>query len=365
VRLILTHPHFWPHVRRGAEREVHDLGARLAAAGDDVTVLTSMPEGIARRRRLDGMRVQYLRRPPLPGLTAEAATVPLAVPAIAGTRGDLVAAFHYADGWAAVQARRVRHRPVVLKLTGTVEEARMRDVRFDRRLFRDAVSAADAVWCNSEFARDAMAWTGRGMAIVPAGVDLARFRSTAPRAPVPTVLCTSAPSDPRKRLVDVVAAWPAVLATEPAARLRIAGTVTADVRRELLGGVPSAVADSIELAGPLDDEALVDAYSSAWATVAPAVAEALGLTTLESLACGTPIAGARSGATPEIVDRQDIGVLYPPGDADACAAAMIGALQLGEGDARRATCRAVAARWDWDVIAAEVSTRFTGLVQHG
>jgi glycosyltransferase involved in cell wall biosynthesis len=362
VRLILTHPHFWPHVRRGAEREVHDLGARLAARGDEVTVLTSMPEGVARRRRLDGMRVQYLRRPPLPGVTAEAASVPLALPAIAATPGDLVAAFHYADGWAAVQARRVRRRPVVLKLTGTVEQARMADVRYDRRLFRDAVAAADEVWCNSEYAREAMAWTGRDMAIVPAGVDLGRFRATTARSAAPTVLCTSAPADPRKRLVDVVAAWPAVLAAEPAARLRIAGAVGADVRRALLDGVAPAVAGSIEIAGPLDDDALVDAYSSAWVTVAPAVAEALGLTTLESLACGTPVAGARSGATPEIVDSGDVGVLYPPGDVDACASAVVGALRLAGGDGVRTACRAVAARWDWDVIATDVSSRFARLV---
>lgn len=361
MRVILTHPHFWPHVRRGAEREVHDLGVRLVERGHEVRLVTSTPTGLYQHRSWDGIDVRYVRLPPLRGVSREAAFAPVALPAVLAAPGDVVAAFHYADAWAAVQARRVRRRPVVLKLTGTVEETRMRDVRFDRRLFRDAVAAADEVWCNSEYARDAMAWTGREMAIVPAGVDLGRFRETAPRHAAPVVLCTSAPADPRKRLVDVVRAWPVVLAAEPAARLHVAGAMTADEGRTLLRGVPPEVAATIELVGSLTDDALVDAYSSAWVTVAPAVAEALGLTTIESLACGTPVAGARSGATTEIVD-DGVGTLFAPGDPDDCARALLGALQVAADEHVRASCRAVAARWDWDAITVDAEARLARLV---
>lgn len=361
MRVILTHPHFWPHVRRGAEREVHDLGTRLVERGHTVRLITSTPTGLHQRRSWDGMDVRYVRRPPLRGGSPEVAFATVALPAVLAAPGDVVAAFHYADAWSAVQARRLRRRPVVLKLTGTVEEARMREVRFDRRLFRDAVAAADEVWCNSAYAREAMAWTGREMAIVPAGVDLERFHETAPRHPSPVVLCTSAPADPRKRLVDVIRAWPAVLAAEPEARLRVAGALHAEEGRALLAGVTPEVAATIELVGSLADGDLVAAYSSAWVTVAPAVAEALGLTTIESLACGTPVAGARSGATAEIIG-DGVGSLFTPGDPDDGARALLAALRLAEAADVRARCRTVAARWDWDAITVDAEARLARLV---
>ena len=46
----------------------------------------------------------------------------------------------------------------------------------------------------------------------------------------------------------------------------------------------------------------------------PDWAEQFGMILLESMACGVPVVGARSGAIPEIVD--DAGWLYPPGNVD-------------------------------------------------
>ena len=294
---------------------------------------------------MSGFDVRYARLPRVRGVTPEAAFAAVAVPLVAAAPGDLVHAFHYADAWAALRVR--RRRPVVLKLTGTVEADRMAKVRFDRRLFREAVDGADAVWANSAYAVEAMAWTGRPMDVVPAGVDLERFRPSAERSSRPVVLCTSAPADPRKRLVDVLAAWPAVRAALPDAVLRVAGVVPAGFD----------VPEGVELVGPLDDDALVEAYSSAAVTVAPAVGEALGLTTLESLACGTPVAGARSGATADLV-RPGTGLLYDPGDVDGCAEAIVRAAAIDD----RAACRAAAEPWGWDAVADDVEARYRDLL---
>ena len=70
--VLLTHPSYWPYVRRGAEREVHDLGARLADRGHRVRLLTSMPEGLTRRTVDDGIDVRYVRQPKVRGVTPEA-----------------------------------------------------------------------------------------------------------------------------------------------------------------------------------------------------------------------------------------------------------------------------------------------------
>lgn len=354
--VVLTHPTYWPYVRRGAEREVHDLGTRLAAAGVGVRLVTSMPHGLARRIVDDGIDVRFLRLPRVPAVGSEAAFAAVALPVLPLVRGDLVHAFHYADAWAAL---RVRRRPVVLKLTGTVLPDRLERVRFDRRLFREAVERADAVWCNSAFARDEMAAFGRPMDIVPAGVDLERFTPGGPPT-APVVLCTAAPDDPRKRLVDVLDAWPGVLDEVPDARLRIAGRVVP----ELLGRLPESARPSVELTGVLGDEALVEAYRSAAATVAPAMFEALGLATLESLACGTPVAGADSGATPELLP-EDAGVTFAPGDPDACAKAIALALRLAEDPATSRRCRAAAEPFGWDRIVADVLGRYAALLGKG
>lgn len=353
--VVLSHPTYWPYVRRGAEREVHDLGTRLAAAGHGVRLVTSMPGGLTRRVVDDGVDVRYLRLPRLRGVTPEASFAAVARPVLPFVTGELVHAFHYADAWAA--CRRRRRRPVVLKLTGTVRPERMAGVRYDRRLFRQALERVDAVWCNSAFARDEMVAFGRPMDIVPAGVDLDRFTPGPAAAGAPTVLCTAAPDDPRKRLVDVIDGWPAVLEERPDARLRIAGRPAP----ELLERLPAAARPSVELSGGLADGALVDAYRQASITVAPGLYEALGLSTLESLACGTPVAGADSGATPELLTG-GAGVTFAPGDPDACAKAMLLALEAADDPATGRRCRAAAEPYGWDRVLADVLGRYRALL---
>jgi glycosyltransferase involved in cell wall biosynthesis len=331
-----------------------------------VRLLTSTPEGLTRSARVDGLPVRYVRLPLPPplarrGLSDVAAFAAVALPALAAPGPDLVHAWHYGDGWAAVQARRLhRRRPVVLKLTGTVVPDQMEHVRVDRKLFREAIAGADEVWCNSRYAQEVMAPFGVPMQVVPAGVDLERFRPGA-RSEQPTVLCTSAPDDPRKRVTDVVDAWPAVLDAVPEARLVIAGRATEATRRALLDRLPPAVAATVELPGDLADEALAAAYASARAVVAPAVHEALGLTTVEALASGTPVAGARSGATAELV-ADGTGALYEPGDVEGGAAAMVAALALSDDPGIVDRCTAAARPYGWDAVTDVVEARWQALL---
>jgi phosphatidylinositol alpha-mannosyltransferase len=252
---------------------------------------------------------------------------------------------------------------VVLKLTGTVEPERMDHIRVDRRLFREAIEGADEVWCNSAYSRDVMAPFGVAMHVVPAGVDLQRFRPGTARSDPPTVLCASAPDDPRKRLVDVVDAWPAVLDAVPGARLVLAGGGSADGRRALADRLPRAAAGSVSVIGDLADDALVHAYASASAVVAPAVHEALGLTTLEALACGTPVAGARSGATAELIEPGRTGALFEPVDVHDCARGIVEAVALAGVQGVSDACRAAAAPFGWESVVPVVMERWEALLR--
>jgi glycosyltransferase involved in cell wall biosynthesis len=79
-------------------------------------------------------------------------------------------------------------------------------------------------------------------------------------------------------------------------------------------------------------------YSAADVFVHPAIEDNLPSTVLESLACGTPVAGFRVGGIPEIITDGEIGALCEPS-----AAGLRKLLSDAEGwrndDRRRAACR--------------------------
>jgi glycosyltransferase involved in cell wall biosynthesis len=55
------------------------------------------------------------------------------------------------------------------------------------------------------------------------------------------------------------------------------------------------------------------------ASVAP---EPFGRVILEAMACRKPVVGSRAGAIPEIIEEGETGLTFPPGDAEALAAAL-------------------------------------------
>jgi phosphatidylinositol alpha-mannosyltransferase len=300
------------------------------------------------------MRVRYVRTPlPWPlarrGLQREGAFGAVVAGASLLSRADVTICFHYAD---AVGAKATRpRRPVVLKLTGTVPRDRVDALPVERRLLRRALDVADEVWVNSQYALAAMAGWGREMSVVPAGLDAEVFRSSGPRSEHVTVLCASTPDEPRKRVVDLIRAWPAIRDALPDAELLVVGAASERTRREL------KTDSSVRFLGVLGGAALVQAYSSAHVVVAPSVHEALGLVTLEALACGTPVAGARSGATPELLDQPGTGSLFAPADPAGCAEAVVAAVRLLDDPSTAVRCRTSALRYEIGGVVDQVEAR--------
>lgn len=313
---------------------MHELAGRLVAAGHDARVLTGTPHGLTRRGREAGAPVRWVRTPRLavePGPAFGAV-------ALAGSllgRPDVVHCLHYADAYGAVHGR----APVVLKLTGTV--LRERATGLDARMLVSALQRSAEVWVNSAWARDQMADFGVPLRVVPAGLDTSRF-VPGPRAERPLVVCAAAGEEPRKRLVDLLEAWPAVRAGLPGAELVLAGTVRSDLP------------PGVRAVGVLGDAALADLYARAWAVVAPAVHEALGLVTLEALASGTPVAGAASGATAALLADPRTGALAEPLDPGSLAEAVLAAAALAHEPGTAQRCRAAAEPYDWSRVVPQV-----------
>jgi glycosyltransferase involved in cell wall biosynthesis len=91
----------------------------------------------------------------------------------------------------------------------------------------------------------------------------------------------------------------------------------------------------VRFTGYVADEALPALYSLADLFVFPSRYEGFGLPPLEAMACGVPVISSHAASLPEVVG--DAGVLVPPGDPQALAAAM---REVLTDEARRAEMRA-------------------------
>ena len=100
--------------------------------------------------------------------------------------------------------------------------------------------------------------------------------------------------------------------------------------------------------GRLDDRALTDWYHSAdIAVLTPAPHEGFGLATLEALAAGCPVVAARTGATPELLDGLEPGLVADRATPDDFAAALDAGIALAQDPAFRVRCSEHAQRWSW------------------
>lgn len=93
--------------------------------------------------------------------------------------------------------------------------------------------------------------------------------------------------------------------------------------------------EHVHFAGYLSEEELPLWYAAATLFVFPSLYEGFGMPPLEAMACGTPVVTSNSTSLPEVVG--DAGLMVPPTDADALAAAM---LRLLQDDALHAEMRA-------------------------
>lgn len=169
-------------------------------------------------------------------------------------------------------------------------------------------------------------------------------------------------------LVDAISALP----SDVDARLVIVGD--GPERASLEGRIRGKGLDGrIALRGRVSDAALQDAYASADAVVLPAVVdrrgdtEGLGVVLLEAMNYGVPVVASEIGGITDIVEDGVSGLLVPPGDTTALAAALQRlarspdlAAQLGEAGRRRLqerfTWESITRRWT-EVYAAAVRAR--------
>ena len=211
-------------------------------------------------------------------------------------------------------------------------------------VIRRAAARADLITAPSQAVVDELrlsARAARRARVVAPGVDLGRFDPEAePHAP-PEILVLGAIT-PWKRpelALDVLARVRQAL---PDVCLRVAGApLPGDRAGEALLGALRArsaapeLAGAVEVAGALSDPA--SALARASLLLHCAEREPFGIAVVEALAAGRPAVVPEGAGPAEIVDA-DCGRRYPPGDAQAAAAAVVEILSDGH------TARALGAR---------------------
>jgi glycosyltransferase involved in cell wall biosynthesis len=147
--------------------------------------------------------------------------------------------------------------------------------------------------------------------------------------------------DSRKGHRVLIAAWPAVVRAQPAARLVLVGD--GPCRGELEAQARAlGVTASVTFAG---FRAPADPFLSASRLlVQPSLTEGMPNAVLEAMSAGRPVVASRIGGVPELVVHEETGLLVAPGDPEALAAAIVRMLSDPAGAVRMGTAGAARAR---------------------
>lgn len=143
---------------------------------------------------------------------------------------------------------------------------------------------------------------------------------------------------------------------------------TAELQAEVTGLVEHLRATRsgvIWLPGMLAKSEVIQILSHATVFVCPSEYEPLGIVNLEAMACGSAVVASAVGGIPEVVADGQTGLLVPPGNERALAAAVNAliaeparAAEFGASGRRRA-----AAEFSWDKIAAQTADLYAELAR--
>jgi glycosyltransferase involved in cell wall biosynthesis len=84
----------------------------------------------------------------------------------------------------------------------------------------------------------------------------------------------------------------------------------------------SGLAARLDFLGNIRRTDLAQYYSAAHVVCVPSLSEPQGVVVLEALTCGRPVVGSDTGGIPSVIRHEFNGLLVPPNDAEALAAAL-------------------------------------------
>jgi glycosyltransferase involved in cell wall biosynthesis len=295
---------------------MRDLGRAIAAISE-VVVLAPPSATAPRDARDDGVRT-IRQEPGAAPARLRAIDATVARLRREGWRPDLIHAHTFSGGVLAGLVGRRRRLPVVITenysalLTGGLSP---RETRIARFAYRNA-----AVVCpvSGLLQRRLAELEPRGRyRVVPDIVDVQSFaqppiRRTGPRTHVVAVSMLV----PRKGLIYLIDAVRVVVATGREISLSIAGDgPDRELLAERASGLPVSFLGALPRAQVIELVRRADAF--AW----PTLAAPFGIAAVEALAAGVPVVVTSGSGTADVIGEHG-GIVVPPRDADAIAAAL-------------------------------------------
>lgn len=348
---------YYAPMRGGIESQTQALCEWMAARGHAVAALVHQRPGMLRttRETLAGVDLRRVACIAAPVYTPLSPTFPRALSrALREAEPDLIHVhLPNVSAFALLANRTARRLPWIVHWHADIppdaRDWRLRAGYTFYRPFEQAIlKRASAIVATSQAYLDASAalapWRGKA-SVIPLGVDDAALPEARPDL---------WPAGGGLRLLAVgrlshykgFAVLIEALARAPDARLLLIGEgEEADALRRLASAPDFA--GRIRFAGAADDATLQAAYAAADALVLPSLdrGEAFGLVLLEAMRASVPvIASAIPGSgIGEVVADGESGLLVPPGDAPALAAAI---RTIGDAALRRRLAMNGRARWE-------------------
>ncbi|HEX6058225.1 MAG TPA: glycosyltransferase family 4 protein [Gemmatimonadaceae bacterium] len=306
----------------GAEIHLHEIFGRLAARGDDVTLLCGGWPGAPARATLDGIAVHRV---------GTRHTFPLLARRYYRTR--LAAAGHD------VLVEDINKIPLLTPFWGARRVVALVPHLFGGTVFAEApLPLAAVVWLAerplplayrgvpfeaiSESTADDLVARGiprAAVRVIHPGIDT-RAYTPAPATRAATPRFAYLGRLKRYKGVDLVIRAFAAMRV-PGATLEIAGT--GDHRPALEALARSLdLGDRVRFLGFIDEPRKLELLRRAWGLVFASPKEGWGITNLEAAACGTPVVASSSPGLRESVRDGQTGFLVPHGDVAAMAAAL-------------------------------------------
>ena len=238
---------------------------------------------------------------------------------------DMLFSFALATHPPVAVAGRIKRVPVALDLVDLVRPG------VGRRVLQGSARIAQLTVANSQATADTVGGRGKVQIIQP-GIDLDRFHPGEPPEALVSELRGGADTrligivgrlDFRKGahiLVEAMASLPEPLRGTRLVIVGETGTGPPEYADELRANAAHLLGDRVLFLGRRDD--VPDIMRALDVLVVASASEPFGLTALEAHASRTAVIGTRAGGLPEFVIHEQTGLLVPPFDAGALAAAI-------------------------------------------
>jgi glycosyltransferase involved in cell wall biosynthesis len=337
MRVALVGDEYYPDIG-GASLYALELSLQLVRLGIETVVITHKHPGQAEEEEIDGVKIKRVKGWVLnhPHRTFSPLLFCRCYKYILDEKFDVV---HGLDVYSTmaimvIPFARIFRIPCVLTChTARGSAFQIFLQRFLGWMFRVGDRLIAVSRASARFSR-LLGFSEKRITVVPNGVDLSCFNGKIDalamreelRIGDEPLVATALRLIKGKSPDLLISAFARVLEVVPDAKLVIAGSGREEdnLSRQIKD---LDAANSVFMMGNLPKERVAQLMAAANVFVLPSKIESFGLTLLEASAAGVPVVCANAGGIPEVFQDGFNALLYPPGDDDAMAKAIIRLLQ--------------------------------------